>query len=125
MTVSNLIDLISTCVVVLAIIASAAVLLATRRVDVALAVLLDLLTGAGLLHLAADPSYMRAVSAAIVLAIRRLVTWSLAGGGKSGPWRRPGPAFRFARGDLRRRNVSSRFQRLQRNVRRTIHRDSR
>jgi hypothetical protein len=47
----------------------------------ALAVLLDLLTAAGLLHLAADPSYLRALSAGIVLGIRHLISWSLMTGG--------------------------------------------
>jgi hypothetical protein len=77
MTVAAWIDMGSAVVVLLGVIASATVLVTVRRRDEALAVLLDLLTAAGLLHLAADPSYKRAASAALVLAVRRLVTWSL------------------------------------------------
>ena len=73
----KIIDLLSAVVVVLALASAAAALAATGRFMVALAVLLDLLTAAGLLHLAADPTYMRALSAAAILAIRHLVTWSL------------------------------------------------
>lgn len=79
MKVSSLVDIGSAAVVGLAILASGAVLARFRRRDVALPVLLDFLSAAGLLHLAADPNFMRAASAAAVLAVRRLALWSLAG----------------------------------------------
>jgi uncharacterized membrane protein len=59
------------------VVAAAAVLAATRRPLAALAVLVDFLMAAGLLHLAADPTYLRALSAGVVLLIRHLITWSL------------------------------------------------
>lgn len=83
MTLGSLIDLLSAIVVLLALVSATAALLATRRMMVGLAVLLDLLTAAGLLHLAADPTYMRALSAATVLAIRHLVSWSLSNSGRA------------------------------------------
>jgi hypothetical protein len=95
--IANLIDLASAGVVVLAVLSAGAALAATRRRGVALAVLLDLLTAAGLLHLAADPSYMRAASAGVVLVIRRLITWSLANG-KAGMGTSMGPRMRFRTG---------------------------
>ncbi|MDG4825868.1 hypothetical protein O7635_28815 [Asanoa sp. WMMD1127] len=64
------------------IVAAAATLANGRRPLAALAVLLDFLTAAGLLHLAADPSYLRALSAGIVLVIRHLVTWTLQTGSR-------------------------------------------
>jgi hypothetical protein len=82
MSVAGLIDLAGAAVVGLAVVASSAVLLTVRRGQVALSVLLDLLTAAGLLHLSAVPGYMSAASAAMVLAVRRLVSWGLVQGGK-------------------------------------------
>ena len=84
MTGAKAIDLASAVVVALAVVAAAAALLATRRPEIGLAVLLDLLTCAGLLHLAAGPTYGRAATAAIILGIRRLITWTLAGAGRTG-----------------------------------------
>jgi hypothetical protein len=78
----EVIDLAGAVVVLLAVLGAVAALVATRQREVALAVLLDLLTAAGLLHLAADPGFMRAASAATVLLVRRLINWSLAGAGR-------------------------------------------
>ncbi|MEV4534183.1 hypothetical protein AB0J82_10165 [Asanoa sp. NPDC049518] len=61
---------------------AAAVLAANRTPMAALAVLLDFLTVAGILHLAADPTYLRALSAGIVLGVRHLITWSLQTGSR-------------------------------------------
>ncbi len=77
MTLGTIIDLTSAIVVLLAIIAGGAVLAATRRPVDSLMVLLDLLMAAGLIHLAAGPTLPRVATAASVLAIRRLVSWSL------------------------------------------------
>jgi hypothetical protein len=86
---ADLISLASVVVVLLAIVAAAVTLVSTRRLVAALAAALDLLMAAGLLHLAARPSYMSAATAAVVLAVRRLVSWGLSGQGqRSGP---PGP----------------------------------
>jgi hypothetical protein len=82
-------------------VAAAAALLATRRREVSLAILLDLLTCAGLLHLAAGPTYTRAATAAIVLGIRRLITWTLAGESRTGA----APGLNRVRGLARRLRV--------------------
>jgi hypothetical protein len=79
-TVHGLIDLASALVVALAVLAATAVLVTGRRTALALPVLLDLLTAAGLLHLAGDPGYRRAASAAAILVVRRLLSWSLTRG---------------------------------------------
>jgi hypothetical protein len=83
-TGAKAIDLASAVVVALAIVAAAAAILATRRPEVGLVVVLDLLMCAGLLHLAAGPTYTRAATAAIILGIRRLITWTLVGAGRTG-----------------------------------------
>jgi hypothetical protein len=83
MTVSAAIELTSAVVVVLAVFAGLLALVVTRRPLVALSILLEFLIGAGLLHLAADPTFTRAASAAVVLAVRRLITWSLTNGAKA------------------------------------------
>jgi len=82
-TLGDVVEIAGAVVACLGIAAAAAVFAASRRPMAALAVLLDLLTAAGLLHLAADPSYLRALSAGIVLAIRHLITWSLMTGGRA------------------------------------------
>jgi len=64
----------------MALIGGGLALLASRRLAVALAVLLDLLTAAGLLHLAASPTFRSAAFAGIVLAVRHVVGWGLRGG---------------------------------------------
>lgn len=77
MSLGEVTDAASAVVGAMGIVASAAALAATRRPLAALAVLLDFLMAAGLLHLAADPTYLRALSAGIVLAVRHLISWSL------------------------------------------------
>lgn len=84
MSFGRLIDLMSALVVLMALVSAGATLAATHRLMMALAVLLDLLTAAGLLRLAVDPDLMRAASAATVLAIRNLVSWSLSKNVRSG-----------------------------------------
>ena len=58
---------------VLALVCAAAVLARTRRLDQALPVLLDLLLAAGLLRLAHDPTWRAISTAAIIVALRKLV----------------------------------------------------
>jgi hypothetical protein len=80
MTLGNIINLVSAIVVLTALVSGAAVLLVTRKAMVALAVLLDLLSAAGLLALTTDPTYINALFAAGILAIRQVVTWGLTSG---------------------------------------------
>ena len=68
--------------VAMGLVAAGVTFAATGRPLAALGVLLDFLIAAGLLHLAANPSYLRALSAGIVLAIRHLITWSLQTGSR-------------------------------------------
>jgi hypothetical protein len=58
---------------VLGLTCSVAVLACTRDARLALAVLLDLLLAAGLLRLGADPDWRALATAAVVVAVRRLV----------------------------------------------------
>jgi hypothetical protein len=60
-----------------AILAGALVLVCTRSLRQALPVLLDLLTAAGLLHLAETRTWAALAVTAIVIALRRLVTSGL------------------------------------------------
>ncbi|SNS68517.1 hypothetical protein SAMN05421812_101403 [Asanoa hainanensis] len=95
MSLGEVTEAASAVAVAMGIVVAAASLAATRKPMAALAVLLDFLTVAGLLHLAADPTYLRALSAGIVLAVRHLITWSLqtGAGGLFAPMpRRPGRA---------------------------------
>ncbi|HEY6744350.1 MAG TPA: hypothetical protein VI357_01400 [Mycobacteriales bacterium] len=57
--------------------AAAVVLAVTRRPRQALPVLLDLLTAAGLLRLAAEPEWHRLLSAAAIVALRHLLVLGL------------------------------------------------
>ena len=57
---------------------SALTLLSTRRVTVALPVLLDLLLAAGLLRLSATASWQAIASAAAIVVIRKLATLGIA-----------------------------------------------
>jgi hypothetical protein len=82
MTMAGVIDLLSLVVAIMGIISAAVALWLTRRRQIALAVLLDLLTAAGLLRLAAEPDFIRAATAAVVLVIRRMVSWALSLGRK-------------------------------------------
>jgi hypothetical protein len=83
MTLGTVLDLVSAILVVMALMSAATTLVVTRRFLVALAVLLDLLTAASLLHLAADQTLTRALSAATVLAIRHVVSRGLMSGRRS------------------------------------------
>jgi hypothetical protein len=56
-----------------ALVAAATALAVTRRLRAALPVLLDLLTAAGLLRLAADPDWDSIVLAAAVVGLRHLI----------------------------------------------------
>jgi len=58
-------------------IAAAVVFAAARRLMPALAVLLDFLIAAGLLRLVGEPSWDAIVTAAAVIAVRKLVTAGL------------------------------------------------
>ncbi|GAA1882580.1 hypothetical protein [Asanoa iriomotensis] len=84
MSLGELTDAASAVVVAMGIVAGAATLVSTRRPLAALAVLLDFLTAASLLHLAANPSYLKALSAGIVLAIRHAISWTLQTGSGAG-----------------------------------------
>lgn len=77
MKFGTLIDAMTVVVVMMAVVSATATLAATRRRMIALAVLLDMLTAASLLRLAVDPDFVRAATAATVLAIRHLISWSL------------------------------------------------
>jgi len=79
MTLAGLLDTASLLVVAAGVGAGALVLVRTRALLPALASLLELLTAAGLLRLAATPTYDRAAAAAGVLVVRRLATLGLRG----------------------------------------------
>lgn len=108
------VDLLSAVVGAMGVVSALASLWATRRGGIALAVLLDLLTAASLLRLAADTDFMRAATAGVVLAIRRMVSWSFHHGPTAqwhnrvslqdiGMWAvREGPSFRRARSQRKR-----------------------
>ncbi|SFP69693.1 Protein of unknown function [Geodermatophilus dictyosporus] len=66
----------------LALLAGAVALVATRRPALALGVLLDLLLAAGLLRLAAEPTWTSIATAAAVVALRRLIGAGLRAGGR-------------------------------------------
>ncbi len=57
--------------------AAAAVLASTRQPREALAVLLEFLTAAGLLRLAGTPSWSSLLTAAVIIALRRLISAGL------------------------------------------------
>lgn len=62
---------------VLALLSAALVLVAARDPRVAIAVLLELLLAAGLLRLADDPGWRQIVTAAAIVALRRLLSFDL------------------------------------------------
>lgn len=64
-------------VTVLALVAGVVTVLCTGDVRVAVRVLLDLLTAAGLLRLASDPGWRGLVSAAAIVALRQLLAAAL------------------------------------------------
>ncbi|SDD39770.1 Protein of unknown function [Geodermatophilus telluris] len=67
----------------LALVAGTVALAATRRPALALAVLLDLLLAAGLLRLAAEPTWTSLGTAAAIVALRRLIGAGLRAGGRT------------------------------------------
>jgi len=69
--------------------AAGVVLLRTGKVGAALPVLLEMLTGAGLLRLAADPALTRALAAAGILVVRRVAVAGLGGAAGRGRGRPP------------------------------------
>jgi hypothetical protein len=58
-------------------IAAALALVLTRRMRLAIAILLDFLMAAGLLRLAGTPTWSRLGAAALILLIRQLASWGL------------------------------------------------
>lgn len=75
-------DLAALLVTAAALVAAAVALAATGRPRAALPVLLDLLTAAGLIRLAADPEWRRLLTAAAVVLLRHVIATDL---GRSGP----------------------------------------
>jgi hypothetical protein len=87
-----------------AIVAGVLALVATRRPLLALKVLLDLLLAAGLLRLTGDPGWRTILTAAAIVAVRRLIGVGLRAGGRawssgqgSGPGVRPPAPTRLVR----------------------------
>ena len=78
-----LLDALALLLTVAALTCGAVVLASTHRWAAALAVFLDLLTAAGLLRLAGEPSYRRALTAALLLLIRRVVGLGLRQGARA------------------------------------------
>ncbi|MGY1605948.1 hypothetical protein [Geodermatophilus sp. SYSU D00700] len=77
----------------LALVAGVVALVSTRQPRLALAVFLDLLLAAGLLRLAAEPTWTAVGTAAAVVALRRVIGAGLRAGGRalSPPVPGPGP----------------------------------
>jgi hypothetical protein len=67
----------------LALVAGVVALVATRRPALALGVFLDLLLAAGLLRLAAEPTWTSVGTAAAVVLLRRLIGAGLRAGGRA------------------------------------------
>jgi hypothetical protein len=80
-------------VVAAALVLSALALVVTRRVGVALPILLDLLLAAGLLRLSATGSWQAIASAAAIVVIRKLATLGISVGrrARAGPPAVPWP----------------------------------
>lgn len=75
----GVVDTASLIVTALGVVVGGVVLVRTERLGPALAALLEMLTGAGLLRLAAAPTLTRALTAGAVLLVRRLATAGLRG----------------------------------------------
>ena len=75
--------LLATVVTALALGAGTVTLAATRRPALALAVFLDLLLAAGLLRLAAEPTWTSLGTAAAIVLLRRLIGAGLRAGGRA------------------------------------------
>jgi hypothetical protein len=78
---------LATLVAAAALVAGAVALAATRRPALALGVFLDLLLAAGLLRLVGDPGWRAILTAAAIVALRRLIGAGLRAGGRA--WSRP------------------------------------
>ncbi len=89
--------LLATVVTALALGAGAVALAATRRPALALGVFLDMLLAAGLLRLAAEPTWASLGTAAAIVLLRRLAGAGLRAGGRalSPPPVAPGTAGRM------------------------------
>ncbi|TQN35370.1 uncharacterized protein DUF1622 [Blastococcus colisei] len=77
--------------------AGALALVGTRRPATALGVLLDLLLAAGLLRLAGEPNWQVILTAAVIVALRRLLGAALRGGPRPRPARDHEPRGRRLR----------------------------
>lgn len=64
-------------VVAVGLFTAALALAVTRKVPLAIALLLDFLTAAGLLRLAGTPTWSRLATAALIILIRQLASWGL------------------------------------------------
>ncbi|HEY0125818.1 MAG TPA: hypothetical protein VGB58_01630 [Blastococcus sp.] len=73
-----------------ALVAGALALGSTRRPALALSVFLDLLLAAGLLRLVGEPGWRTILTAAAIVALRRLIGAGLRAGGRA--WTLPGSA---------------------------------
>lgn len=78
-TWAGAVDTASLVVTALGIVVGGTVLVRTERLQPGLAALLEMLTAAGLLRLAAAPTLTRALTAGAVLLVRRLATAGLRG----------------------------------------------
>jgi hypothetical protein len=78
--VTGLVATVAPILVAAALVVSGLVLASTRSPATALAVLLDLLLAAGLLHLSADAGWTAIGSAALVVVIRKVVALGLSAG---------------------------------------------
>ncbi len=77
MTLDDVLQSAALAVTVLGLLSAAAVLARAREVRLPIGVLLDFLLAAGLLRLAAAPTLRALASAALIVVIRKLVTFGL------------------------------------------------
>ena len=75
--------LLAMVVTVLALVAGTVTLVSTRRPALALGVLLEMLLAAGLLRLAAEPTWTALGTAAAIVLLRRLIGAGLRAGGRA------------------------------------------
>jgi hypothetical protein len=75
--VTEVFDAAATLVAGSAVVIGTLVLLVTRRMSVALPILLELLLAAGLLHLAVADTWTAIVTAAVIVAVRHVVVAGL------------------------------------------------
>jgi len=100
MTFAGVVDEGSLVVTALGLVVGALLLARTRTLVPAVAVLMEMLTGAGLLRLAASPTWTRAAGAGGVLLVRRIVILGLRADNPPAP----GPAGPASRHLLRSSN---------------------